>query len=401
MTPPAASSPTTSAVVLSGGGATGAYEVGVLKGLCGGGSRVTGSAPLRPAVVTGTSIGGFNGAVLVSELWRGAVMATTQLEQIWLNTIPLDDSTNHNHVFRFRGDPFEFLNARILLQDPLQPVKGAASDAWFFFRNGLSRLQLLTAPGSRNLEARFASMIDFSALIDNEPSVRLVEKSIDPRSIRESGAKLRIVATDWTAGGIKIFENADMTDDYAVRIVLSSTAIPGVFPPVSMDGVTYVDGGVLDNTPLLPAIRAGADTLHVIYLDPAVEAIPVGALSSTLDSMSRMVTVQFAARINSDINRIALINRAIAQFESSGATGADAARAMQVFGVSSLRPLVVHRYHPKEDLGQGILGWLDFRQQRIQALIDRGLHDAVEHDCRRSGCVMADGTILSTSSAAS
>jgi len=48
------------AVVLSGGGATGAYEVGVLKALYGGKSRVTQFKPLDPDIFSGTSIGSFN-----------------------------------------------------------------------------------------------------------------------------------------------------------------------------------------------------------------------------------------------------------------------------------------------------------------------------------------------------
>ena len=40
-----------------------------------------------------------------------------------------------------------------------------------------------------------------------------------------------------------------------------------------IDGDSFVDGGLVMNTPLLPALRAGAETIHVIYLDPAVKAI--------------------------------------------------------------------------------------------------------------------------------
>src|SRR5437868_3503224 len=85
-----------SAIVLSGGGATGAYEVGVLKALLGGASPATNFSPLRPDIISGTSIGAFNAAALVSRSWESCLAAVTHLEQVWKDIIPRDDSTSHN-----------------------------------------------------------------------------------------------------------------------------------------------------------------------------------------------------------------------------------------------------------------------------------------------------------------
>jgi predicted acylesterase/phospholipase RssA len=216
--------------------------------------------------------------------------------------------------------------------------------------------------------------------------------------IRESEVKLRVAATDWSKGTVKIFTNIDITDDYAVRFILASTAIPGLFPPVFIDGDWYVDGGLVLNTPLLPAMRAGAATLHVIYLDPSVSSIPVSSLQSTLDTMTRMYAIQFAAKMNEDVKRAAQVNRTIASLEQTGASDRPGAGSLDVLtkaaGVQGLRKVTIHRYHPRDELGSGILGWLDFSSERIQALIDRGFTDAVAHDCFRSECLTADGEFL-------
>ena len=403
--PPAAQtdmemSPGVNALVLSGGGANGAYEVGVAKALFGAASPSTGRMgsvnekdykPLYVSVISGTSIGAFNAGVLTSKIWEGGLVAAQRLEDIWLNVIPRDDSTNHNYVFRFRGNPSEFLNASLIYRNPLLPWKDFFGDGVFFFQNFMASLGVLFGPGNKNLEARISTSLDFSALIDNGPSLRLVQKCVDYNAIQQSPVKLRIISTNWDAGVTKTFENADMTQGYYDRIVLSSTAIPGLFPPVTIDGVSYVDGGVLTNTPLLPAIRAGADTIHVVYLDPDVAAMSRSVLNSTLDAMTRMFAVQFASRMNEDIKRVAMVNRAITQLESMGKLNQDPAKFTQMFGISSLRRLVIHRYHPREDLGGGLLGWLNFNQQRNQNLIDRGFRDAVEHDCHRSQCIQIDG----------
>ena len=54
------------AITLSGGGAYGAFEVGVIKALMGGHAAVTAGEALDPQIFTGTSAGAFLAAVLLS-----------------------------------------------------------------------------------------------------------------------------------------------------------------------------------------------------------------------------------------------------------------------------------------------------------------------------------------------
>lgn len=51
-----------------------------------------------------------------------------------------------------------------------------------------------------------------------------------------------------------------------VKTLLASCAIPVAFKPIELDGQTYYDGGILDNTPYQPLIDAGCDTIIVIDL---------------------------------------------------------------------------------------------------------------------------------------
>jgi NTE family protein len=46
--------------------------------------------------------------------------------------------------------------------------------------------------------------------------------------------------------------------------LLSSTALPGVFPPVAIDGELYIDGGVVNNVPISKAIELGAKRVYVL-----------------------------------------------------------------------------------------------------------------------------------------
>jgi len=76
-------------VVLSGGGANGAYEIGVLKALFRGESPATGHQPLEPGVIAATSIGAFNSAVLLSTYTDSWSQAISALEKVWLERIHL------------------------------------------------------------------------------------------------------------------------------------------------------------------------------------------------------------------------------------------------------------------------------------------------------------------------
>ncbi len=71
------------AVVLSGGGAYGAYQLGCLRALFEGRSPSTNGQAVDPAIVTGTSAGALNGALLLSNETATPREALEYLDDIW------------------------------------------------------------------------------------------------------------------------------------------------------------------------------------------------------------------------------------------------------------------------------------------------------------------------------
>jgi predicted acylesterase/phospholipase RssA len=134
----------------------------------------------------------------------------------------------------------------------------------------------------------------------------------------------------------------------------------------------FVDGGVVLNTPLKPAIDARCNDLHVIYLDPAPGAVPMRPISSMVDAISRMFVSSFAATMRRDLEVVARVNHEVAAGKHT-----------------KKRAITVHLYHPAEDIG-GALGMLDFHRERIAVLVERGFSDALRHDCVRNHCVNVD-----------
>lgn len=50
--------------------------------------------------------------------------------------------------------------------------------------------------------------------------------------------------------------------------LLASTALPAVYPPVEIDGHTYIDGGVIENVPIARAVELGCRTIYVLHMGP-------------------------------------------------------------------------------------------------------------------------------------
>jgi NTE family protein len=366
----------TQAVVLSGGGAYGAYEVGVLKALVERGWA-------GPQVVTGVSAGAFNAALLASAYDVDLPRAVEHIEDIWLNRIP-------GRVFHVRADPRPLLGFQI--RDYLASATRWVSDVQSLSTDFLRRLLALAPFGP--FDERLLQLVDLSSFISVAPLERLMGEIILPEKLRRSTMKLSIIATNWSTGKAEVFTNESMSDEDAVSILLASAAIPGFFPPRKVGETTYVDGGLVMNTPLRPAIDDGADEIHIVYLDPDIAMMPLQKFQNTFDTLDRVLAVNLAFHINADIETARQMNRAIDLFAhaSSGIQEtkmSDLAKlAAHWDRVKSERPprkLTIHRYHPQRDLG-GLLGILRFEKSAIEELMEKGYQDTIRHDCEANDC---------------
>jgi NTE family protein len=385
-------------LVLSGGGALAAYEVGVLKALLGGESPATGYQALDPRVVTGTSSGAFNGAMLVSRWRMAALAAVEEMQRIWLEEVAESSSRcGANGVFRWRANPLNFFDFGCMVSDPLRFFLERAQDAAYFSRDFLARA-LLFARSRSPFEQRLLELLDLTTLISTTPFPALLDKAVDFSAFGNAPKVLRITATNWLTGDLEEFGNEELAAGSGALIIMASGAIPGFFPPVSIPPASYVDGGVLMNTPLSPAIRFGARILHVVYLDPDIKFIPLSDLRTTLGTLQRTVAITMATSFNRDIDTARRINEGLAtvgRARQGVRRGGDAEALVRSAGQVLQREetagvyhqLTIHRYHPPDLLG-GAVDLLNFRRENLETLIERGYADAVAHDCAASGCVL-------------
>ncbi|SDY84419.1 NTE family protein [Collimonas sp. OK242] len=116
------------------------------------------------------------------------------------------------------------------------------------------------------------------------------------RTLEDADLPVHVVATEMKTGNEIVISTGP-----AVDAVLASTAIPGVFPPVSVDGNMLIDGGVANNTPISTAIRLGATRVIVLAtgFTCAERRQPKGALEHAMSALNLLV----ARQLVSDLER--------------------------------------------------------------------------------------------------
>ena len=80
-------------------------------------------------------------------------------------------------------------------------------------------------------------------------------------NIEEASIPLAIVATDINTGEAVIFRQGSLAD-----AVCASASIPGIYIPMTLNGRTLVDGGLVQNVPVQPVKDMGAGVIIASHL---------------------------------------------------------------------------------------------------------------------------------------
>ncbi|HEY2256558.1 MAG TPA: patatin-like phospholipase family protein, partial [Variovorax sp.] len=139
-------------------------------------------------------------------------------------------------------------------------------------------------------------------LVHNDALRRLLQQSLSFQFIEDAALPLHVVAADRVTGSEVVLSRGPV-----VEAVLASSAIPGIFPPVVINGRELVDGGVSSNTPIAAAVHLGATDLVVLPAGfaCALRTISRGWIGQALHALSLVV----ARQLVHDIERFAPLVR--------------------------------------------------------------------------------------------
>lgn len=116
---------------------------------------------------------------------------------------------------------------------------------------------------------RGISQVRSSGLVSNEVERVTLEALLRAERFEDLDIPFAAVATDLASGRPHVFESGPL-----VPALLASSAIPGVLPPVEIEGRAYVDGLASANLPALPALQLGAGSIVVLDTGNRKEGTP-------------------------------------------------------------------------------------------------------------------------------
>ena len=174
--------------------------------------RALSEAGVRPDLVVGTSIGAVNGAFVAADPQRAA----QRLTELW------------------RGE----------------------SLGWVFSENVLGRAVRLARSGTH--------------LHAIEPLRELLDDKLPARDFTDLELPFQCVAASIENATAQWFSSGPL-----VPAVMASCAVPGLLPPVELDGAHYFDGGLVDSIPVGRAIALGASTVYVLQVGRVESPLPV------------------------------------------------------------------------------------------------------------------------------
>jgi NTE family protein len=137
-------------------------------------------------------------------------------------------------------------------------------------------------------------------MVDPGPFRRLLTRNLAYRDLEEAAIPVYVVVANVLSGRETVLSKGPV-----VASVLASAAIPGVFPPVKIDGIWYFDGSVANNTPVSAAVELGAERIVVMPTGYSCEMkrLPTGALSMALHGINVLVARQLVIDVERFMDR--------------------------------------------------------------------------------------------------
>ena len=166
---------------------------------------------------------------------------------------------------------------------------------------------------------RFFGILGFVLGADSyaslSPLFNILNQKVSLDKIRKSGREYQCAVVNTRTRKLRYISSKDqsLTEDSFRKYLIGSCSIPGIFPPVEINGNYYLDGGIREITPIKPAIKAGCDLIIVIKCSPQ-ELPELQKAPSDIDLLLSVVDTLVNEIYNNDIDKAEFINDFIGDY---------------------------------------------------------------------------------------
>jgi NTE family protein len=261
-------------LVLQGGGALGAYQVGVYQALH--------EAGLEPDWVIGTSIGAINAALIAGNRQNERL---ARLDEFW---------------------------DRIRLSPTLEPSFSFWSAPWAQhwyanFAATVTGVPAFFAPRAIPWGGIYAPLgVYASSWYRTEALQQTLGNLLDTELFGLRAPRLTVGAVAVTSGELAYFDSAKC--ELEIEHVMASGALPPAFPAIAVDGKPYWDGGLYSNTPIEAVMDDQPRRDSVIFNVNVWQ--PQGAVPQSIwEVLGRQKNIQYSSRADSHIARHKQLHR--------------------------------------------------------------------------------------------
>ncbi|MEO7521088.1 MAG: patatin-like phospholipase family protein, partial [Gemmatimonas sp.] len=303
-----------SALVLGGGGARGAYQAGVLRAI---GRR---HPDFDVPILTGISAGAINTTFLASH-GASLAQAAEELVELWLSVTP-------ERVYRV--DPVSLL--RNTMRWGRRLAFGGIGDT-----AEKARALVDTAPLREFLRGSLTADAEgvITGIDRNITSGRLSAVALSATSYSTGQSVTWIHGRDvmpWQRA-----QRRTVLTPLTVEHVMSSTALPLLFPAIKVGDEWYGDGGIRLTAPLSPALHLGAERILTISTRQArtrteADKSQIWGYPPPAQVLGILYNAVFLDLIDQDIHRLEVINKLISNMSSAQRGG------MRMVDILVIRP---------------------------------------------------------------
>ncbi len=275
-------------IILSGGGARAAYQVGVVKAIY---QQIPRGSHNPFPIICGSSAGAINATVMACYAGQYRI-GLRRLETVWSNI----------HVNKvFKSDFYGML-------------KQSARFAMYLM-------------GGKN-------QAHFSSLLNNQPLRELLRNVVPFQRLQDLINEqllhaLCVTCSDYSDGGSYSFyqghasikewhrhRRLGLRDKIHLSHLMASSAIPMLFPAVSLNHQYFGDGSIGFLSPISPAIHLGADKIIIVGLDPEPESpsyicYEKNKHPTITDIAGHVLESVFIDSLDSDLERLQRINNTL------------------------------------------------------------------------------------------